>query len=89
MKSYYSVFNPRNQKIADCGSERDALNLMNMRNCKWDGHCYKFTPFDDNINDAANKELQPIYIEIGGQRIPIQQNLSKDCKEPFIPNFHD
>jgi hypothetical protein len=40
----YSVFNPRGQKIADCGAHRDAVNLVNMRNCRWDGHFYQFKP---------------------------------------------
>ena len=39
---YYSVFNPRGEKIADCGIERDAVNLMHSRNKNWDGH-YFFT----------------------------------------------
>ena len=26
MMGYYSVFNPRGEKIADCGIERDAVN---------------------------------------------------------------
>ena len=28
------------------------------------------------------------YIEIEGQKLPIQQ-LPEDCQEPFIPDFHD
>jgi len=32
------------------------------------------------------KEVE--YIEVGGQKIPIQQ-LPPNCQEPFIPNFHD
>ena len=44
MNGYYSVFNPRGEKIADCGIERDAVNLMNMRNRRWDGHYFTFNP---------------------------------------------
>ena len=89
MKGYYSVFNPRDEKIVDCGSERDALTLIGMRNRRWDGHYYKFTPAYGDIIDVSDKQLQPAYLEIGGQRIPIQQNLPVNCSEPFIPNFHD
>ena len=40
MNGYYSVFNPRGEKIADCGIERDAVNLMSMRNRRWDAVSY-------------------------------------------------
>ena len=89
MQGYYSVFNPRDEKIADCGIEKDALTLIGMRNRRWDGHYYKFSPRYDDIIDILGKRLPPNYFEIGGQRIPIQQNLPKNCEEPFIPNFHD
>jgi len=32
MNGYYSVFNPRGEKIADCGQEKDAVNLIYSRN---------------------------------------------------------
>ena len=57
MKGLYSVFNPRGEKIADCGMERDAVNLIGMRNAKWDGHYYQFTPFPGDIIDVSNKQL--------------------------------
>ena len=44
MRGYYSVFNPRGEKIADCGIERDAVNLMGSRNKSWDGHYFTFNP---------------------------------------------
>jgi len=40
----YSVFNPRGEKIADCGSARDATTLVGMRNSRWDGHYYQYKP---------------------------------------------
>ena len=40
----YSVFNPRGEKIADCGIERDAVNLMNSRNRTWNGHYFTYVP---------------------------------------------
>ena len=48
-KGLYSVFNPRGQKIADCGSFRDAVNLVSMRNCRWEGHYYQFKPIYETI----------------------------------------
>ena len=57
MKGLYSVFNPRGEKIADCGWERDAVNLIGMRNRRWDGHYYKFTPLPGDIVDVSNKQL--------------------------------
>ena len=86
MQGYYSVFNPRDEKIADCGIERDALTLMGMRNRNWDGHYYKFTPVYGDIIDVSEKRLQPGYIEIGGQTISTQQNLPVNCEEPFVIN---
>ncbi len=38
MRGYYSVFDPDGKKIADCGIERDAVNLRHFRNKYWDGH---------------------------------------------------
>ena len=106
MRGYFSVFNPDGKKIADCGIERDAVNLMSMRNRRWDGHYFTFIPLPGDIVDVSNKQLptkdivvnmdggvggswkEVEYIEVGGQKIPIQQ-LPPNCQEPFIPNFHD
>ena len=57
MRGYYSVFNPRGEKIADCGQERDAVNLIGMRNRRWDGHYYTFIPLLGDIIDVTNKQL--------------------------------
>ena len=35
MNGYYSVFDPTGKKIADCGSIKDAVNLIGTRG---DGH---------------------------------------------------
>ncbi len=109
MNGYYSVFNPRGEKIADCGMEKDALNLIGMRNAKWDGHYYQFTPLPGDIvdlepfpqNELPTRDIvvnmdggvggswkQVEYVEIAGQKIPIQQ-IPPNCQEPFIPNLHD
>ena len=53
MKGYYSVYNPKGDKIADCGIERDAVNLIGMRNRRWDGHYYQFTPLPGDIVDVG------------------------------------
>ena len=57
MRGLYSVFNPRGEKIADCGIERDAVNLIGMRNARWDGHYYQFTPLPGDIIDVSDKQL--------------------------------
>ena len=58
MRGYYSVFNPRGQKIADCGIERDAVNLMSMRNRRWYGHYFTFIPLPgDIVNVTSSKQL--------------------------------
>ena len=59
MRGYYSVFNPRGEKIADCGIERDALNLIGMRNCRWDGHYYTFNPLPGEIIDVLPGKQLP------------------------------
>ena len=51
MNGYYTVFNPRGEKIADCGAEKDALNLIAIRNNTWEGHYYQFTPLPVDIID--------------------------------------
>jgi len=108
MNGYYSVFNPRGEKIADCGIERDAVNLMSMRNTRWDGHYFTFNPLPGDIVDVSSRKQLPTndivvnmdggvggswkevdYIEVNGQRLDVQQQLSQSEQEPFIPNFHD
>ena len=59
MNGYYSVFNPRGEKIADCGIERDALNLIGMRNRRWDGHYYTFIPLPGDIVDVSPARQLP------------------------------
>ena len=53
MRGYYSVFNPRGEKIADCGQERDAVNLIGSRNRRWDGHYFTFIPLPGDIVDVT------------------------------------
>jgi len=81
----YSVFNPRGEKIADCGIERDAVNLMNSRNRKWNGHYFTYVPPEGEIIDLTNKQLagwqdvserefDDMFIEVAGQKLQLQQS---------------
>jgi hypothetical protein len=64
MRGLYSVFNPRGEKIADCGIERDAVTLMHGRNKSWDGHYFQYNPLPGVIVDInQSKELEP-YIPV-------------------------
>jgi len=94
MNGYYSVFNPDNKKIADCGSERDALFLLHSRNKTWDGHYYTFNPLPGDIIDLNTTYQLPttdIVVNmdggVGGSWREI--SLPEDSQEPFIPDFHD
>jgi hypothetical protein len=59
MNGYYSVFNPRGEKIADCGNQKDAVNLIGMRNARWEGHCYTFIPLSGDIIDINSTKQLP------------------------------
>ena len=66
MNGYYSVFDPDGKKIADCGQERDAVNLIGSRNRTWDGHYYQFNPLPGDIIDVSlNNQLPPNQKYIG------------------------
>ena len=66
MNGYYSVFDPDGKKIADCGIERDAVNLMHTRNKYWDGHYFTFNPLPGDIIDVSlNNQLPPNQKYIG------------------------
>ena len=99
MNGYYSVFDPDGKKIADCGIERDAVNLMHSRNKYWDAHYFTFSPLPGDIVDVSPGKQLPTHdivvvekdvehIEVGGQKIPIQQ-LTESKTIPFITNLHD
>ena len=59
MKGFYSVFNPRGEKIADCGAEKDALTLLHSRNARWDGHYYQYNPLPGYIVDVTPNNQLP------------------------------
>jgi hypothetical protein len=98
------VFDPTGNKIADCGTLRDAVTLVGMRG---EGHYYQFKPHLGDIidvssnnqlppnqkyigwKDVTEKEFDAEFIAVGGQKLPTQQKLPQNCQEPFIPDFHD
>jgi hypothetical protein len=104
LNGHYSVFDPTGNKIADCGTLRDAVTLVGMRG---EGHYYQFKPYPGDIidvspnnqlppnqkyigwKDVTEKEFDVEFIEVGGQKIPTQQQLPQNYQEPFIPDFHD
>ena len=94
MNGYYSVFNPDSKKIADCGSERDALFLIHSRNKTWDGHYYTFNPLPGDIIDVNTTYQLPttdivVHMDggVGGSWREI--SLPENSQEPFISDFHD
>ena len=72
MNGYYSVFNPRGEKIADCGILRDAVTLVGMRNSRWNGHYYQFNPLPGDIIDMATIDDQ--YAHHFGEREALPTN---------------
>ena len=93
MRGYYSVFNPRGEKIADCGIERDAVTLMHSRNRRWDGHYFTFNPLPGDIIDVNSKELPTTDIVVnmdggvGGswKEVKVEPLLEENDAEVFAP----
>ena len=95
MNGYYSVFDPTGKKIADCGSIKDAVNLIGTRG---DGHYYQFKPtyetFEIKLLERPKLPTKDIVVNMDGgvggswKEVVIKQ-LPEDCQEPFIPDFHD
>tara|TARA_Y100000287_G_scaffold153570_1_gene129772 strand:+ start:210 stop:497 length:288 start_codon:yes stop_codon:yes gene_type:complete len=92
MNGYYSVFNPRGEKIADCGWERDAVNLMHSRNRRWDGHYFVFNPLPGDIVDVSLGKQLPTHDivvnmdgGVGGSwaEVPITPQLNENQQQPF------
>ena len=92
MRGYYSVYNPRGEKIADCGIERDAVNLIGMRNRRWDGHYFTFNP-GDIVDVGKTYELPTgdIVVNMDGgvggswHTIETQQKLQQSDLKTFDP----
>ena len=93
MRGYYSVFNPRGEKIADCGIERDAVTLIHSRNRRWDGHYFTFNPLPGDIIDVNSKELPTTDIVVnmdggvGGswKEVKVEPLLEENDAEVFAP----
>ena len=91
MNGYYSVFNPKGEKIADCGQERDATFLIHSRNKTWDGHYYQFNPLPgDIINVSSAKQLPTHDIVInmdggvgGSWEVKYNEQLPKSDSKPI------
>ena len=93
MRGYYSVFNPRGEKIADCGIERDAVTLIHSRNRRWDGHYFTFNPLPGDIIDVNSKGLPTTDIVVnmdggvGGswKEVKVEPLLEQNDAEVFTP----
>ena len=93
MRGYYSVFNPRGEKIADCGIERDAVTLIHSRNRCWDGHYFTFNPLPGDIIDVNSKGLPTTDIVVnmdggvGGswKEVKVEPLLEENDAEVFTP----
>ena len=91
MNGYYSVFNPKGEKIADCGKERDATFLIHSRNKTWDGHYYQFNPLPgDIINVSPAKQLPTHDIVVnmdggvgGSWEVKYNEQLPKSDSKPI------
>ena len=91
MNGYYSVFNPKGEKIADCGQERDATFLIHSRNKSWDGHYYQFNPLPgDIINVSPAKQLPTHDIVVnmdggvgGSWEVKYDEQLPKSNSKPI------
>lgn len=105
MNGYYSVFDPTGKKIADCGSIKDAVNLIGTRG---DGHYYQFKPIYETVEvkllERPKLPTKDIVVNMDGgvggsweevEYIEVEgqklpiQQLPPNCQEPFIPDFHD
>ena len=95
MNGYYSVFDPTGKKIADCGSIKDAVNLIGTRS---DGHYYQFKPIYETVEvkllERPKLPTKDIVVNMDGgvggswKEVVIEQ-LPENYQEPFIPDFHD
>ena len=93
MRGYYSVFNPRGEKIADCGIERDAVTLIHSRNRRWDGHYFTFNPLPGDIIDVNSRGLPTTDIVVnmdggvGGswKEVKVEPLLEENDAEVFAP----
>ena len=77
---YYTVYDSKGNKIADCGNERDA---------KWLAECRKGTFKSNRLEWKETVTIEPLEslkipsIKIGGQKIPLQQKLPDTQQQPL------
>ena len=88
MNGYFSVFNPRGEKIADCGILRDAINLVGSRNKNWDGHYYQFKPTYEIVDVNSTKYLSTNDIVVNmnggvGGSWTVESQLNQNQQQPF------
>ena len=76
-----SVFDPNGKKIADCGALRDAVNLVGMRNARWEGHYYQFKPIYNTIDVSSQQYLSSKEIEFVEIEGPNNTNTTKISKQ--------
>jgi hypothetical protein len=88
MNGYYSVFNPRGEKIADCGILRDAINLVGSRNKNWDGHYYQFKPTYEIVDVNSTKYLSTndIVVNMDGGVGGSWKNVSEEEFDEMFPS---
>ena len=70
------------------------LNCYEERDClfSWLVH-YPLQHQEDivvNMDGGVGGSWEEVeYIEVGGQKLPMRQNLPQNCQEPFITDLHD
>ena len=91
---YYEVKikgHPNGVPQIHCGREKDAIDMCE----RYPGSQYTkiYLPHAPETVDVSyvtmENDKQLPTIKIGGQELPIQQQLPQNCQEPFIPTFHD
>jgi hypothetical protein len=88
MNGYFSVFNPRGEKIADCGILEDAVKLVGMRNRNWDGHYYQFKPIYEIVDVNSTKYLSTndIVVNMDGGVGGSWKNVSEEEFDEMFPS---
>ena len=78
MNGYFSVFDPNDKKIADCGALRDAVNLVGMRDSeKYLSSTDIVVNMDGGVGGSWTVRDEPDYVVINEQKIYLQQSNLK------------
>ena len=88
MLGYYSVFDPDSKKIADCGSERDALFLIHSRNNTRSGHYYSFNPLPGDIIDVSLSKQPSAFVPVRSISNDIVVNMDGGVGGSWYENDH-